>query len=1095
MGFIKNNATTLKQVKIGTDTSRIHYIKRNGSIEWAKPYNLTVTKGSNVSTLSVYRKSTKVSSGVTSGTSAALSSGNQVFHGDVLHIDATAATGYYITSGTGEITVKSAVTVNPQVGRNQYKFKFEPRLITGASSWLITSEDQIKSYTALTDTALKLPLPVGYDDNTENRTCNKKVNAMGGSLDVLYQGYLFYPNFLNDSLGAIPDEYTTLYPEVKQTNRIMYQADPGIWPGNTEDKNDDGQYIGKVVRIPVNGITTPVYFHKMVGTILTSEQPIPLEITTPSSLLKLSALGSNDINTSKYTANGGSSVVLWSDVVNGCPVDGYPKGTTYKCTIPSSQQNYWTFDSGNNPSGATSKVVNLASWDNTTGFNESDIPTTANIPNVYQKLYNVGINVESSINKVILNSADLSTGYLFLGINGSWQPITSPTSSYSLPYGTTIQLARNHYSNMTGFTYNSDATSETKTITVNGTSYTVDVYSKSYTVNANNMNIPFYVTPNSYTITCNIGMGISSFNFSTTSKYGTALSNQSYSSSKSFTVHYKDTCSYNGVVKTGFENATPSVSGETVSTKTVTFTASPKLFRVTVSTGSATGITVTFERTSSPYKGAATGKLTSGYNANNVPLTNGSGITFGNNWSFDAYYGDVFSCTPTFKVSTPTNASLTMQTKYIDYTSSRTISEATTWSIVPKESNITAYFTNTKFFNSDSQYLKYCRHGMYTNSSSFSAGTNKDITIDSGTPVYMYTCCKASQNPGNSSCPVHNLGSNNPGAYVGTCYSQYSTSLTMSSFSKITALPYNNENIEVVPAQTKESGDFYLTLAPIIKTFIRGYGVATTLGSVKSILSSARELQYSGSNLSGSYDCPHSETYSGSPSVINYTILITSVAVLHSGTTKIETKWNCGPGLDGKVFYNNRPDLSTSRGDCSNSVANTDSTISGTIVPTYGAYASVTVSPYLSTYYYSFGWKYALYWGNEKKFRTYRRKYDGTNNDPGIGYTASGNGAVSNIGSYLYYSGTTGSISSVSSYLRAGSGLSMYDSLNVSLSRNTFIGSSTGSDPNKYSLSDAKFYAIFDFNSTSDNFDSKLKKVLDDKLIIDYVYNYKTNNY
>ena len=129
MGFIKNNATTLKQVKIGTDTSKIHYIKRNGSIEWAKPYNLTITKGSNVSTLSAYRKSTKVSSGVTSGSSATLASGNQVFHGDVLHVDATPATGYYITSGTGDITVTGAVTINPQVARKQYTFRFEPRLI------------------------------------------------------------------------------------------------------------------------------------------------------------------------------------------------------------------------------------------------------------------------------------------------------------------------------------------------------------------------------------------------------------------------------------------------------------------------------------------------------------------------------------------------------------------------------------------------------------------------------------------------------------------------------------------------------------------------------------------------------------------------------------------------------------------------------------------------------------------------------------------------------------------------------------------------------------------------------------------------------
>ena len=147
MGFINNNATTLKQVKIGTDTSKIHYIKRNGSIEWAKPYNLTIVndteeklKNANLASQSVYRKSTKVSSGVTSGSSATLANGKQVFHGDVLHVDATPATGYHITSGTGDIKVegntidqvKGTVTINPQVDRNQYKFRFEPRLIINA---------------------------------------------------------------------------------------------------------------------------------------------------------------------------------------------------------------------------------------------------------------------------------------------------------------------------------------------------------------------------------------------------------------------------------------------------------------------------------------------------------------------------------------------------------------------------------------------------------------------------------------------------------------------------------------------------------------------------------------------------------------------------------------------------------------------------------------------------------------------------------------------------------------------------------------------------------------------------------------------------
>ena len=876
MGFIKNNATTLKQVKIGTDTSKIHYIKRNGSIEWAKPYNLTITKGSNVSTLSVYRKSTKVSSGVTSGTSATLSSGNQVFHGDVLHIDATAATGYHITSGTGDITVKGAVTINPQVGRNQYKFKFEPRLIN-------TSDDDAGlGYSTITDTSLNLTIPFGYDDNTQPTAVNTAINAIGGLKTVLYNGYLFFPQSLTSDSPVY-----NYYPEVKEANRIMYEFSPNTWLDN------------KTERVGASDITEPAYFIKLIGTTLTLHSPISMTIKTP---YKISSVGSSNADSSAWpsgmTLTNGSSIVLWSDILTSDL--NKLSGTKYTCEIPSSEAAAWTFDSTGNTSVLT-KEVTLASWTAASGFKDSDIPASAEIPTPAQRIYSVAINVESSINHVILDSADITNGYLFANIYGSWRPITSPTTSLTLPYGATIQFAKNHNSNMPGFKYNSDATSKTTTITINGTSYTVDVYSKSYTVNANNMNIPFYVTPNSYTITCNVGTGIRAFNFSTVSKYGTSHENNTYGGG-SFTVYYKDTCSYSGLVDTGFENPVPSATNEAVSTKTITFTASPKLFRVTVSMGSATGITATFDRTSSPYKGAATGNLTSGYNADGIAIGVGASstaITFSNGWSFDAYYGDVFSCTPTFKVTTPTNASLTMQTKYINYTSSRTISEATTWSIVPKESNITAYFTNTKFFNSDSQYLKYCSHGTYTNSSTFSAGTNKNITIDAGTPVYMYTCCRRNQNPGNSSCPVHNLGSNNPGAYVGTCYSQYSTSLTMSSFSKITALPYNNENIEVVPAQAKESGDFYLTLAPIIKTFIRGYGVATTSGSAKSSLSSARELQYSGSSLSGSYDCPHSETYSGSPSVINYTILITSVAVLQSETTKIETKWNCGPCLVG----------------------------------------------------------------------------------------------------------------------------------------------------------------------------------------------------
>lgn len=291
-------------------------------------------------------------------------------------------------------------------------------------------------------------------------------------------------------------------------------------------------------------------------------------------------------------------------------------------------------------------------------------------------------------------------------------------------------------------------------------------------------------------------------------------------------------------------------------------------------------------------------------------------------------------------------------------------------------------------------------------------------------------------------------------------------------------------------------GNFYLTLAPIIKTFVRGYGIATTSASSPSYLKTASEVQYSGTSVSGKYDCPHSETYSGTSSVTSYTTLIASTAMLRTGTTEIETEWYCRSGVSNKVSFNSTPGSRKTETTLASSVDSSDSVIPDVIVPTYGPYASITVTPYLNVSYFSWGNKYALYYSPGTTFSTYRRRYDGTSNLPGIGYTASGNGSVSNLGTYLYYSGSTGSISSVSNYLSPGSGISMYDSLSTQLNRRAFLSSTGGSDPNKYSLSGAKFYAIFDFNSTSANsIESKLKAHLNDSLIVDYVYNYKTNNY
>ena len=374
-------------------------------------------------------------------------------------------------------------------------------------------------YSAITDTLLELTIPFGYDDNTQPTAVNTTINAVGGSKTVLYNGYLFF------SLSTTDDSPVySYYPEVKETNRLMYKF--STFEQSVIDNHGQD-------RISASDKTVAAYFLKYVGTTLTSYLPIPIKISPDC---WLSDVGSTELYFNDITLESGDSIVLWSDI-NTSYADEL-SGTSYTCEIPSDQAAEWTFDSTGKTSVRT-KEVTLASWKATDDFQEADIPVSAEIPTPTKRLYKVAINVESSKNSVILDSADVQAGYLFYCIDDTWYTFSGAASaSLELPYGTTIKLAKKYYYNMPGFTYNSDTVSETKTITVNGTNYSVDVYSKSYTVNANNMNIPFYVTPNSYTITCNIGMGISSFNFSTTSKYATSLSNQSYSSNKSFTVYY-----------------------------------------------------------------------------------------------------------------------------------------------------------------------------------------------------------------------------------------------------------------------------------------------------------------------------------------------------------------------------------------------------------------------------------------------------------------------------------------------------------------------------------------------------------------------------
>lgn len=317
----------------------------------------------------------------------------------------------------------------------------------------------------------------------------------------------------------------------------------------------------------------------------------------------------------------------------------------------------------------------------------------------------------------------------------------------------------------------------------------------------------------------------------------------------------------------------------------------------------------------------------------------------------------------------------------------------------------------------------------------------------------------------------------------------------MSSFSKITALPYTDGNIEVVPAKAKDNDTFYLTIAPIIKMFARGYGI----NEYPTV--TPKENQYSGTSMSGSYDCPHSETYSGSSSVTRYTTVISSCAILRSSSSELKVNWYLSSG----VHVNSKPAVYFTADPTKNQyvysfdsyIKNSDSKIPNGTVSTYGPYAKVYIKPFLNISYFSWGNKYVLYTGSEHELRTLRRQYDGTTTKPDIKVSPYATGeAISSSGLKGAYVGTTGSAPKLNEWATPVDVAGFYDSLSISLSRTSYYKSSTGSDPNKYSLSGAKSYVHADILASSYNsFVSNISKHLSDNIIIDFVYNRTKDNY
>lgn len=114
MNIKYNNNLCSSIIFKGNDVKYVEFIQgfpqlNVNYIIWAKPYTLTINKGTGVASVTVTRTSTKVKD---VPTNLSVSSGETIYYGDTLGVDATATTGYQLNSYTKSITVDGNEEVN-----------------------------------------------------------------------------------------------------------------------------------------------------------------------------------------------------------------------------------------------------------------------------------------------------------------------------------------------------------------------------------------------------------------------------------------------------------------------------------------------------------------------------------------------------------------------------------------------------------------------------------------------------------------------------------------------------------------------------------------------------------------------------------------------------------------------------------------------------------------------------------------------------------------------------------------------------------------------------------------------------------------------
>lgn len=129
---LKFGTNTVNTVKYNEQD--VKQIVFNGSSAWAKPYTLSVSKGTGVASITISRTSTLEPTAST----GSISAGDTIFYGDVLSVSATAATGYLLDSYATSYTVSDdnteiSVTATP----GYYTVSLDA--ITNATAYVNTS--------------------------------------------------------------------------------------------------------------------------------------------------------------------------------------------------------------------------------------------------------------------------------------------------------------------------------------------------------------------------------------------------------------------------------------------------------------------------------------------------------------------------------------------------------------------------------------------------------------------------------------------------------------------------------------------------------------------------------------------------------------------------------------------------------------------------------------------------------------------------------------------------------------------------------------------------------------------------------------------